>query len=257
MSILKSKILLVDDNKDLGDIIRGILKLSDYIVVEASDNEQAFHLLSNDSFDLVLVDITLPEKKGLRILEFLSAKKIATKVIAITGSKGLEKEIDIAIHGVHDYFVQPYNPNYLLLSIEHVLASGALPHLKLQIIKAGDFLKSTPTGNLDLKASSQILAQIASASDHVQDYSVLIDLRDARSQLSTADIYELATELVKYDETFQRKTAILTHGVNGQEQAKFFETVAQNRGFKVKAFSDFENAISWLSSVVQLPEDTP
>ena len=252
---MAAKILLIDDDKDVGHIVREILKSSRYIVVEATDNDHAFSLLAQEKFDLILLDITLPEKNGMRVLEFLSEKKIETKVIAITGSKNLEKEITEAIHGVQEYFVKPYNPNYLLLSIEHVLASASPPHLKLQIVKAGDFLKSTPSGDLDLKASTQILAQIASASDHVKDYTVLIDLRDAKSNLSTTDVYNLACELIHYGDAFRRKTAVLTHSIQGKEQAMFFETVAHNQGFNVKAFTVFEEALIWLSVVTPLPKE--
>jgi hypothetical protein len=73
--------------------------------------------------------------------------------------------------------------------------------------------------------------------------------------LSTTDIYDLASELVKYGKTFRRKTAVLARDDEDIDQAKFFENVAQNRGFNVKTFTVFEDAITWLSCITQLTED--
>ena len=106
-----------------------------------------------------------------------------------------------------------------------------------------------------MKTSKQGLAQIAATGTDLQDYTVLIDLRDVKSRLPTTDIYELASELVKYGETFRGKTAVLARADEDIDQATFFENVAQNRGFSVRAFTVFEDAIIWLSSITQLTED--
>jgi DNA-binding response OmpR family regulator len=248
------KILLVDENKKLGDSVRETLKSCGYHVVEATDNEHAFSMLSSDKFDLILLDITLPKKSGLRILEYLREKQLTCTVIVITGSVELENEIKSKSLGVQDYISKPYNPNYLLMSIEHALSGGSQTNIKLQIIKAGDFIKSTPTGDLDMTASTEVLRQISVAGDYLEEYTVLIDLRDVKSHLSTTDIYKLVSELVKYGDTFQRKTAVLARDDKDLKQVTFFETIAQNRGYKIRAFTVFEDAARWLSSTTQLTE---
>lgn len=106
-----------------------------------------------------------------------------------------------------------------------------------------------------MEASKQGLAQIAATGIDLQDYAVLIDLREVKSSLSTTDVYELASELVKYGETFQRKTAVLARADKDFDQAQFFERVAQNRGFSVRAFTAFEDAITWLSDISQPAEN--
>lgn len=249
------KILLVDYDKDRRDSVQVILKSSGYLVVEAADCENAFSLLASERFDLILLDITLPDKSGFRVLEFLKENHVTSKVIVITGTVGLEDAIKSAIPGTRDYVTKPYNPNDLLKSIEHVLSDRSQTNLKLQIIKAGDFIKSTPAGDLDMNASRQGLAQIAAAGTDLQDYTVFIDLRDVKSRLSKTDIYVLASELVEFGKTFRRKTAVLARADEDFGQATFFEDAAQHRGFRVKAFTVFEDAIIWLSSITQLTED--
>jgi hypothetical protein len=118
--------------------------------------------------------------------------------------------------------------------------------MKIQIIKAGEFLKSTPTGELDLQASKDGLAQIARYGAHYHDYTVLIDLREVTTSLSNSDIYELGAHLGRYGETFNRRTAILVRSDGDLDKVIVFEDVAQNRGFWVRAFVSFEEAILWL-----------
>jgi DNA-binding response OmpR family regulator len=252
---MAAKILLVDDNKVRRDSLQAILTLKGQFGVEAANCAGAIFLLATNKYDLILLDVTLPDKSGFRVLQTLREKHLSGKVIVITGTVEVEKEIMSSTPGAGDYIVKPYNPKYLLMSIEHVLSDQSQPGHKLQIIKAGDFIKSTPTGDLDLMASKQGFAEIAATGADLHDYTVLIDLRDVKSSLTTSQIYELAAELVTYGSTFRRKTAVLARDNKNFDQATFFETAAQNRGFRVKAFTVFEDALVWLSIITQSTED--
>jgi len=253
--IMAARILLVEDDKDRRDSVRELLKPGGYLVVEAVDRENAFSLLASEKFDLILLDITLPDKSGFGVLEFLEKNHIASKVMVVTGTVGLANVIMNASPGAQEQVTKPYAPADLLKSIEHVLSDRSQTNLKLQIVKAGDFIRSTPTGDLDMKASKQGLAQIDAAGNGLQDYTVLIDLRDVKSHLSIANVQELASDLLNYGATFRRKTALLVRADKDVDQARFFEMAAQNRGFTVRTFTVFEDAIIWLSSITQLAED--
>jgi DNA-binding response OmpR family regulator len=252
-----AKILLVDDNKDRRDSVLVILKTCSSLVVQAVDCANALVLLANRRFDLILVDITLPNTTGFSVLKFLETNHAASKVMAITGMTGLANVIKSATPGAQESVTKPFDPNDLLKSIEHILSVRSPIGHKLQIIKAGDFIKSTPTGDLDMNASRQGFAQITAIGNDLQNYTVLIDLRDVKSRLSTVNIYDLASELAQYGKTFRRKTAVLTRADEGIDQAKFFENASHHLGFDVKAFTVFEDAIIWLSSITQLTEDQP
>jgi DNA-binding response OmpR family regulator len=246
---MAAKILLIDDNEIRRDSLRVTLVSKPQFSVEAVNCSSAISLLKTESFDLILLDVTLPDKSGFRVLEFLRENHLAGKVIVITGTVELENEIKSTTPGAGDYITKPYNPRYLLMSIEHVLSDKTPSSLRLQIIKAGDFIKSTPAGDLDMKASTKGLAHIADAGADLHDYTVLIDLRDVTSRLSMADIFDLAFGLSKYGDTFLRKTAVLARPDEELNQAKLFEEVAQKRGFNVKAFTVFEDAMYWLSNI--------
>ena len=253
--IVTSKILLVDDHRHRRESVQAILKSDSSLVVEAADCAVALSMLAAGTFDLILLDITPPDRSGFQILKFLEEKHLPSKVMIITGTVGVANVIRSATPGSREYITKPYRPEDLLKSIEHVLSERSHANLKIQIIQAGDLVKSTPSGDLDLSASRQGLAQIAATGAELHEYKVLIDLREVKSRLSTSDIYDLAFELMKYGETFRRKTAVLVRGDMDLEKATFFENTAQNRGFEVRTFTVFEKAIIWLSSITHLTEE--
>jgi len=250
-----AKILLINDDENQRDSIRVILKSCNSCTVEATDCVNALLMLAQEKFDLIVLDITHPDKSGFRILEFLKQNQIVSKVMITTGTTGVANIISSALPETGRHFTKPYNPDDLLKSVEHILSERSETNLKLQIIKAGDFIKSNPTGDLDMNSSKQGFAEIATTGTDLKDYTVLIDLRDVKSHLSLADIHELATELILYGKTFRRKTAVLVRHTEDMNQAKVFENAAHHEGFNVKAFTVFEDAIIWLSSVSQIEEN--
>lgn len=125
--------------------------------------------------------------------------------------------------------------------------------LKLQIIPARDFVKTTPKGELDLESSKKRLAKIASVISPLArtDSETLIDTREANPKMSATDIWQLAAEFAEHRMAFRNKIAVLIPQ-NDFDRAKFFELCAQNRGFEVGAFTNFEDAINWLTSFTDL-----
>lgn len=124
--------------------------------------------------------------------------------------------------------------------------------MKLHIIEAVDFIKSTPAGELDLESSKAVLERVCSAIEDLDNHRILIDLRQAKSVLSTVDVWYLAEELGGYGDCFRRRTAVLLREEGSVDQARFFELTAQNRGHDVQVFVDFEQAVYWLGTVQEL-----
>ena len=116
----------------------------------------------------------------------------------------------------------------------------------IRIVHARDFIKATPGGQLDFEESRRVLVEVASASTQLGDFDVLLDTREARVQLSDADLWHLAAELSRLRQPFARRTAVLCP-VENFDSAGFFALCAQNRGLRVEAFASFEDAIDWLS----------
>ena len=114
---------MVDDDDSLRAVLRGVLMSRGYCIVEAPDCRTALELLRSVKFDVVLLDITLPDRSGFEVLGYVSENQLSCKVIMITGTMGLENAMKSAARGVQDYITKPYTSNYLLRSIEHALVS--------------------------------------------------------------------------------------------------------------------------------------
>jgi hypothetical protein len=117
--------------------------------------------------------------------------------------------------------------------------------VNVKVISAKEFIRTTVSGALDFAESQQAILDIASQIKQPGEYEVLIDIRGAETILSIADLYELAVALAGQSSLIDSKIGILGP-MNDVDKAYFFETVAQNRGARIRAFTDFEEAITWL-----------
>jgi hypothetical protein len=124
--------------------------------------------------------------------------------------------------------------------------------LSVRIIQARDFLKVTPTGEVELEKSKKSLMALVSLNAAPRQYDVLIDTRQKTGYLTLADIAELVDLMLEHRDSFRSKLAVLARPGLGFDHAKFMELYATNRGFRVAAFADFEAAINWLTTSVEL-----
>lgn len=124
---------------------------------------------------------------------------------------------------------------------------------KIKIIAAADFIQVTPEGIININTSRQLLLDIAKTQNTPVDYELFVDFRNTHSNLSISDVYTLAGELFKHGDIFHRKVALLVLPGLNFDRASFFETCAQNQGFSVNAFTDYEQAMRWILSEDDLP----
>ena len=117
----KHRILFVDDDAELREILRDQLTSSGYEFDEAEDGTIAVEKVKEQSYDLLLLDITMPGKSGLDVLKFVKQSAPACRVIMLTGVVGLSVAIESLKLGADDYITKPYNLEYLLNSISRVL----------------------------------------------------------------------------------------------------------------------------------------
>ena len=116
----------------------------------------------------------------------------------------------------------------------------------IKIIHATDFIKATAEGEIDLEESKRLLVEFVSATD-LADYELIMDTRKAHSSMTVTNLWYLAAEIGKAGKNLPRKTAILCPRERF-DHAGFFALCAQNRGFNVRAFTGYEDAMEWLIS---------
>jgi DNA-binding response OmpR family regulator len=114
---MKGRILVVDDEeasrKSLGDILR----LEGYQVSVKGDGQSAIDALSEEEFDLMLLDLKMPGMGGLQVLKQASTIAPDTMVIMLTAHGSLESAIEALRQGAHDYMLKPSSPNEILTSV--------------------------------------------------------------------------------------------------------------------------------------------
>ncbi len=115
------RILFVDDDPELREIVCSQLAEAGYDVDEADDGDTTLKKLAKNKYDLVLLDINLPGKSGLEILKFISARSLHCRVIMLTGVVGLGTAIESLTMGADDYLTKPYTLEHLLSSIRRSL----------------------------------------------------------------------------------------------------------------------------------------
>ena len=112
-------ILIVEDEANIRGLIALSLRRSGYETVQAKDGAEAADLLEKQMFDLVLLDVMLPEIDGFTLIDYILPKSIP--VIYITAKSSLKDRVYGLHLGADDYIVKPFEPLELLARVESVL----------------------------------------------------------------------------------------------------------------------------------------
>lgn len=120
------RILLIEDDDILGDGLRVGLKQFGYTVDWIKEGEQALQALLVDSFDLVVLDIGLPQISGLDILTTMRAKNITTPVMILTARDTIDDRVKGLDLGADDYLVKPFDLNELCARLRALQRRTAL-----------------------------------------------------------------------------------------------------------------------------------
>lgn len=131
-----SKILIVEDDQTFAQIIEGFLIKKGFEILLASTTKQAFKILLNEKFDLLLVDYRLPDGTGLDILNEAKAKGQSIPTIIMTSFNDVRTAVKSIQLGAFDYITKPINPDELLMVIHSSLAKK-----EAEPLDVGDFIK--------------------------------------------------------------------------------------------------------------------
>jgi hypothetical protein len=116
----------------------------------------------------------------------------------------------------------------------------------ITIVQTGDFIRARTDGKLDLDTSRKLLVDVVSAMRTTDEHNVLIDTRAASpTLLSKTDLWNLGVAAGTQPALARGRVALLVP-LDKQDDAEFFEDIARLEGANVRAFTDFESAISWL-----------
>jgi len=130
------RILLVEDAKKLAVFIKKGLAAQSYVVDCAYDGVTAEDQASTDVYDLIILDLMLPQKDGLSVCKSLRAKGTDTPILMLTARGEMEDRVSGLNSGADDYLVKPFDFKELLARVQALLRR---PQEKLpEILKARD-----------------------------------------------------------------------------------------------------------------------
>ena len=123
----KERLLLVDDDKEICQLIAEFLDKHDFHVDSVHDGKQAFDSLARREYALIILDLMLPSEDGLSICRRVRAR-LATPIIMLT-ALGEETDRIVGLEmGADDYLPKPFNPRELLARIKAVLRRYQFNH---------------------------------------------------------------------------------------------------------------------------------
>jgi len=120
------KILVVEDDEEARDLLTRLLQGHGFAASGASDGSSAEHALSTTTFDLVLLDLELPDTHGLELLDRVAGRHPSTQFVVVTGHAGVDSAVTAMRQGAFDYIAKPVQTEELLLTIRRALDDVAL-----------------------------------------------------------------------------------------------------------------------------------
>ncbi|MBF0621302.1 MAG: PAS domain S-box protein [Magnetococcales bacterium] len=203
------RILLVEDNQESQRLASEILVKKNHSVIIAPNGHRAIEQLSKEPFDLVLMDVSLPEMDGIEVTRTIRASSVPNANIPIIGisAHALDTDRKQCIQaGMDDYLTKPYRMDDLINIIETVMSSESASHKRIrdEIAKRaqGAVLKTSiddqSARQAFLEHSSTLMRTITHAVEQ-RDYatleSTLLELRDASKAIGAEQIKTAALRL--------------------------------------------------------------
>ncbi len=117
----QSAILIIEDEKKISALIRKGLEEEKYSVEQAYDGVKGELMANEHAFDLIILDIMLPNRDGIQVLESLRASNIETPVLLLTAKGTVEDRVKGLDTGADDYLVKPFAVTELLARVRSLL----------------------------------------------------------------------------------------------------------------------------------------
>ncbi|AOM82265.1 response regulator transcription factor [Salisediminibacterium beveridgei] len=127
---MSQRILIVDDEESILTLLQYNLDQAGFETVTATDGKIAFELASEKDFDLIVLDLMLPEMDGLEVCKSLRQLKIATPILMLTAKdEEFDKVLGLEL-GADDYLTKPFSPREVTARVRAILRRSAVAPAK-------------------------------------------------------------------------------------------------------------------------------
>jgi len=133
---VKGSVLIIDDEQEIRESLEQLLRLEGYQADSASTGEEGMKRVESGVFDLVLLDISLPDRNGLELLKSIKHDSPDTGVIMITAYDSSQLAFQASKEGAESYITKPWDNDKLLLEIRNILDKSRLQVENVQLRRA-------------------------------------------------------------------------------------------------------------------------
>ena len=153
-------LLCIDDDNKIRELLEIYLYSNNFRVSVAKDSFEAEKLTNFFLFDLVILDIMMPNKDGIQFLNHFRTLDFNTPVLMLTADNQIEKKKASYSNGCDDYLVKPFEPSELLLRIKKLLNPRFNKNISTKRVYFGDFefdlkLKVLSKNNISISLTSK------------------------------------------------------------------------------------------------------
>ena len=183
--LAQPRILVVEDEPDISDLITLHLEKAGNIVLRAFDGPQGLHTVQKKNPDLVVLDLMLPEMDGKEVLRRIRQDP-ATRAIPVLILTARTDEVDRIVGfeiGADDYMTKPFSPRELVLRIEAVLKRSRPAQTAAKLIQSGSLLIDPERHRVEVNGETldltitefRLVHYLATHAGRVQSRNILLD----------------------------------------------------------------------------------
>ena len=132
----RGRILVIDDEPDIRESLEALLSQEGYQVELAANATEGLKRLETGLYDLVLLDLMMPDKSGMQVLEEIRARDRETPIFMITAYGSIEVAVEALKRGANDYFSKPWDNEKLLIEIDRMISKRRLERENTELKRA-------------------------------------------------------------------------------------------------------------------------
>jgi len=191
-----ARILVVDDERVIREILAEFLSLEGYVVNTVEDGEKALTELRLHPYDLLITDLKMPNISGLQLLEKIEAERLGVLTLLMTGFGTVETAIEAMKKGAYDYLLKPFKVEEVIHVVERALYRQRLQTENIRLREALTIYKVSEAIALSHDIDKILDVVLRAALDEVKADVATLHLRD-----SSTGHYEERVKVVAADGT--------------------------------------------------------
>ena len=176
-----ARILVVDDERVIREILAEFLSLEGFAVHTVEDGEKALTELRLRPYDLLITDLKMPRLSGLQLLERIEAERLGVLTVLMTGFGTVETAIEAMKKGAYDYLLKPFKVEEVIHVVERALYRQRLQAENIRLREALTIYKVSEAISLSHDIEHILDVVLRAAIDEVKADVATLHLRDPRS----------------------------------------------------------------------------